>query len=495
MLVTVQFPIADARPFVTREQLRSPLPDWPDLKTTINPQFVHHFGRARERVGEPDEAWPDEAKFVLARRGLRFDRLETRHAGFPNRRFRPRCAFRRLFCDGAAVVRAEVGIANQHKAYPLYDLAIGEVLTIARQIAEVPTRVPGLTGEMRLRPILAQGRDLARLYAHASMNRAAAEQSLGLKLVEAADPLLVVELRQDEAHLKVEGPIAEGLTIVDQECINGAKALYGRLTTKTGIVAIWILQKGDATIGQLRSLRLCLTRLHAEREVLDLTLKQIHRRRLLNPPSEESANLLDDYFNSRLKIVNRETWGGMLQSEIVASFDATLAVVRPASQAELISRYEGCRQQVWKKIEAYQEKRRATRSVTTITVEKGGTVVEKKVNVIGTGNIVNVAEYMSNVTSTVNNHLAESNADAEVKGLIKQLNQELERVAPRTDPVSTKKMGKNLEALSREAASDEPERRWYEVSLEGIKEAAEAMGAIAKPILGIVAKLSALLLA
>lgn len=495
MLVTVQFPIADARPFLPRLDLRRPLPDWPEPATVLDPQFVHYFGKACERMREPDEAWPDEIKYCRAKRGLRFDRLETRHAGLPGRRFRPQCAFRRLFCDGQAVVRVEIGIAHGHPVYILKDLDVAEVLTIAREVAEIPTLVPSLGGEVKPRPILAQRKPLARLYAQASTNSTATERSRGSQLVEAADPMILVELKPDEANLSVKPSVAEGLIVVDRMYVNGAKALYCRLSTKGGIVSTWILQKGTATVGQLRSLRLCLTRLHAEREVLDLILKQIHRRRLLNPPTEEAANLLDSYFNKRIKIVNRDTWGGVKQSQIVAAFDATQAVIRPASQAQLVSRYEGSRRQVWQKIAAYQEQRRATRLVHVLNAEKGAIMVDKQVNVSGTGNIVNVAEYMSNVTNTVNNNLAESDADEQVKTLIKQLSEEIKRVASEADPSQTKKMGKNLEALSKEVASDEPERRWYEVSLEGIKEAAQAVGAIATPIIGIVGKLSALLLA
>ncbi|MDU0459277.1 MAG: hypothetical protein RW306_11170 [Geobacteraceae bacterium] len=495
MLMTFQFPIADARPFSSQPALRLPLPDWPEPITTINPQFVHYFGKACERIDEPDEAWPDEISYVVARRGLRFDRLETRHAGFPNRRFRPQCAFRRLFSDGQAVARVEIGIAHNRSIYPLKYLALEEVLTIAREIAEIPTTVTNLNGETSPRQILAQGKNLARLYAHASMNHSSTEQSLGLRLVESTDPLILIELKPEEANLAVGTIVADGLIEVDHSYINGAKALFCRLNTQVGIVSTWILQKGTATVGQLRSLRICLTRLHAEREVLDLILKQIHRRQLLNPASEESVDLLDQYFNERIKIVNRDTWGGVKQSEIVSAFDATQAVVRPALQAQLISRYESSHRQVWKKIEAYQEQRRATRLVKVIKVENGGIMVDNQVTVSGTGNIINVAEYMSNVTNKVNNYMADSGAIVDVKALIKQLNEEIGRIASEIDPSQVKKMGKNLEVLSKEVASDEPERRWYEVSIEGIKEAAQAVGSIAEPIVNIVGKLSALLLA
>jgi GTP-binding protein EngB required for normal cell division len=120
--------------------------------------------------------------------------------------------------------------------------------------------------------------------------------------------------------------------------------------------------------------------------------------------------------------------------------------------------------------------------------------VDKQVNVSGTGNIINVAEYMSNVTSTVNNNLAQSDADSEIQDLITELNRQIENVASNADPIHVKKMGKNLERLSEELASEEPEKRWYEVSLDGLKEAAEAVGEIANPVLKIIGKLSTLLL-
>jgi hypothetical protein len=494
LLLTFQFPIADARPFSSQPDLRLSLPDWPEPETDINPQFVHFFGKAGECIGEPDEAWPDGLKYIMARRGIRFNRLETRHAGFPNRRFRPRCTFRRLFSDGQAVVRAEIGIAHNHSIYPLEDLTLEEILTIVREIAEVPTMVPTLNEEARLRPILAQGKHLARLYALASISRINAKHALGVQLVESADPVILVVLRPNEANLDIKVPMSDGLIAIDSTCVNGARALYCRLKTQSGIVATWILQQGTASVEQLRSLRICLGRLHAEREVLDLILKQIHRRRLLNPPSEEAANLLDRYFNERIKIVNRDTWGGMKQSEIVTAFDATQAVVRPASQAQLISRYEGGRRQVWEKIANYQEQRRATRLVHVLKAEKGAIMVDKQVNVSGTGNIVNVAEFMSDMTNTVNNYLADSDANAEVKALIKELNEEIKRVAPKADPSQVKKMGKSLEALSKEVACEEPEREWYSLSLKGITEAAQTMGDIANPVLSIVGKLVSLLL-
>lgn len=314
MLITIQFPIADARCFVSTPTLRLPVPDWPAPNTAYDPQFVHHFGKAIERYREPDAAWPDELQYILAKRGLRFDRLETRHAGLPKRRFHPRCAFRRLFCDGEAVVRMEIGIGQQSTKHPISNLAIEEILAIVRQLAEIPTAVPNaLNSTGKLRQIVAQGKELAKLYALASMQSQLPPEhhTLGLQLVEAGMPIIIAELKPNEAdlgHLQAPG---DGLIVQDKSSVHGANTIFCHLKTQAGIVPVWILQKGNASDEQLRSLRICLSRLHTEREVLDLTIKQIQRRRLLPLLTEEDANMLDRFFNKKINITNRAAHGAV----------------------------------------------------------------------------------------------------------------------------------------------------------------------------------------
>ncbi len=224
-------------------------------------------------------------------------------------------------------------------------------------------------------------------------------------------------------------------------------------------------------------------------------MKQIHRRRLLNPPTEETVDMIDDYFNERTKIINRESWAGIKQSGMAAAFDATSSVIRPAIREQLVRRYEGGRLQVWKKIESFQQQRRSTRSVKVINIESGGSMIERQVNVSGTGSIVNVADYISDVKNTVNNNISSSSASDEVISLVDELTKEIERISNQIDPVQLKKMGKNVQALSSEVASEEPDRRWYEVSIQGIVDAAKAVGDIAEPVIKVAKKLSLLLLA
>lgn len=76
----------------------------------------------------------------------------------------------------------------------------------------------------------------------------------------------------------------------------------------------------------------------------------------MNPPTEDAANPLDEYFTEKLNVVNRDTWGDVKQSQILAALDSVLSIVRPTSHALLISRYERSRRQVWQKVRPFRSK-------------------------------------------------------------------------------------------------------------------------------------------
>jgi hypothetical protein len=340
--------------------------------------------------------------------------------------------------------------------------------------------------------LLRQGSALARLYALATVSQSSAIQVARAEtLVEAGSPLVLVELDMSEADFPL---IPDGFATVPRKKARGANLVFGRVKTRVGVVGVWILQRGTATREHHRSLRLCLMRLHAEQETLDLLLKRIQRNQLLNPPDPTIVDNLDDYFNERTHFINRREWGGVDQSAIREAFDAAEQVTPPLTRRNLVERYEGARKQVWKKIEEYQVRRAAVREVYVTNVNEGGTVVNKNitVNQSGTG-IVNVAEFMSGVTNTVTNNLEKSSSGEDVKALVKQLADQITAISAKVDPKQTQRMGNDLQTLTTEMAQQEPRRAWYELSLRGLKEAAEAVGEIAKPVIETVSKLMPLL--
>jgi ferredoxin len=122
--------------------------------------------------------------------------------------------------------------------------------------------------------------------------------------------------------------------------------------------------------------------------------------------------------------------------------------------------------------------------------------MEKRIDIIasGQGNIFNIAEYMSGITNTVNQNVSNSASSDEVKELTKKLAAQIAEISPKIDPSISQQMGSDAKVLSEEMTKPHPRKPWYEISLNGIKEAATLVGEVGKPILEIVDKLLPLLL-
>jgi hypothetical protein len=249
-------------------------------------------------------------------------------------------------------------------------------------------------------------------------------------------------------------------------------------------------------------LRLCLLRLHAEQETLDLAIKLVRREsipRANSPGGDNSTSVIDDldeYFNKSTRLLLRESWHGLSQPAILAAIDAAESVEKASIRLNRAHMYEGARLQVCRKLQDYKARRSAARLVSVINVGEGGVIVEKQVitNINGDGNIVAVADFMSNVTNEVKSNLAQSRADEPVTKLIEQLILQLNDISHKLDRNALESMTSDVKTLSQEVALQNPRRKWFEMSLDGLKEAAEAVGEVASPILATVKKLIPLLL-
>ncbi len=99
-----------------------------------------------------------------------------------------------------------------------------------------------------------------------------------------------------------------------------------------------------------------------------------------------------------------------------------------------------------------------------------------------------------NATIHITSGVMESSAPDEVKTLFKTLVDQIEVAKPNIESSKIKQLEKNLKTLGNEVAEEEPNREWYQLSLNGLTEAAKALGVIGKPIVQTVATLMKLLL-
>ncbi len=120
---------------------------------------------------------------------------------------------------------------------------------------------------------------------------------------------------------------------------------------------------------------------------------------------------------------------------------------------------------------------------------------EKVIEISGnTGNVsISAPIVIADTIENSFNALAKSDSlENEVKSLLEQLLKEineLNKVVPQVQVKVAEKMARDAETLVKETTSSEPRREWYELSIKGLKDAANSIGEVAAPILSIVNQL------
>ncbi|MCK4793793.1 MAG: leucine-rich repeat domain-containing protein [Desulfobacteraceae bacterium] len=132
-----------------------------------------------------------------------------------------------------------------------------------------------------------------------------------------------------------------------------------------------------------------------------------------------------------------------------------------------------------------------------LIVKKEETIKQEKVINIGNEANISAPIVIADTIESSFNTLTKSAVDDDIKTLLTQLLREVTEVSkkvPQDKAVEVETMVRDAEALSKEVASSKPRRQWYEVSLDGLKQAAINIGEIAKPVLAIVSRLRPVLL-
>lgn len=96
--------------------------------------------------------------------------------------------------------------------------------------------------------------------------------------------------------------------------------------------------------------------------------------------------------------------------------------------------------------------------------------------------------------ATLTNTVQQSQASDDVKQLLEQLLNEIKGLNGKIPDQAIQTLSEESETLITETTKEQPRKKYLDLSLEGIKEAALALGEIAAPILAIAEKLSPLLL-
>lgn len=108
------------------------------------------------------------------------------------------------------------------------------------------------------------------------------------------------------------------------------------------------------------------------------------------------------------------------------------------------------------------------------------------------------ASFQGNLNAASNiknsyNQINSSELSTPLKETLTNLIEAVQTMRKELSPEESQTVEKDLEKLIDEATSPQPERRWWSVSAEGLKKAAEKVGEIGKPVLNLVAQMLPLL--
>ncbi|NJM10503.1 MAG: hypothetical protein HC889_00025 [Synechococcaceae cyanobacterium SM1_2_3] len=524
MLTVIQFPIADFRTFLSEDQSgRLPTPSWPP-RTSIPPHFVHFFGRAIPRHFGVDRAWVDEQAFCCANRALSFPSLSNESNDW---KANFNCAFRRLLSDGIAVARVEVGLSLfsrtaqnrlwrvlsdtrqrtddkfKHKIMMsgsgLHYVLDLHPLDIVKHILTLPSIVQHTGLEKTNAPIsqsaqlVQQGNSLAKLYFHATTPR---KHSVDLSIrhdssryVAPGSPVVIMECM--DYWLK---KLPKNFISVPKTATGGVHIAFGKVDTTWGTVDTWIVGCNWAIPQAVRNLRLCLLRLHAEQQVLNLVLDRLRTGTIKYQTGEGTGDKIEDYLNNSTRIIDRKRWGGIQQSAILTAFDTVGATKKDIERADLEQRLCGMRLQVRRKIERFESRAVGHFHFGDNAIFMETQIVKKSIN-IGNGNTITAPVVIAETIQNSFTVLESGQINSEVKLLIQSLLAQITEVAKAAPNDKASELAEYGEALAKEVVRSKPRREWYDLSIKGLVEASQAIGEIGKPIIDTAAKLLPVLVA
>jgi hypothetical protein len=297
--------------------------------------------------------------------------------------------------------------------------------------------------------------------------------------------MLLVQFAEDEGF-----PVPDKATRLDESVLGGARAAFIRLAVRPwGTVPAWFIAPGTAGPDRTRSLRLCLLRLHAEQEALDLILDQLRRGSIRYDPDTDIGSKITAYLNEATRRINKQSWGGVPQSAILAAIDAAESVRYIDDRSGVLDRLDGAQRQIRLKIEEYERRRRAERRV--IVVQGGASYMERADNSV---TITNSQVSRTNISpgarmEQVLMDFSGADVDQERKQAVADLHAEAKKLLEQLpDDKAKAQVEQRVEIITKQAEEDDPIEDIVRMAGQGLVEVGKKVEGMAEPISRVVNK-------
>ena len=357
MLLSIQFPLADSRAFLGSQVLMHGRPNWPE-PAKPDWDFVRSFGCVRIRKGGGLGGWIGENAICEASRALRFPRLPRAIllSGSPARRLPIKIAFRQFYFDGLAVGKFEVGLAvDQLEENVLSRKDVGDVITT---FLRLEVSIPNGTSEPTLSPLVDAGKPLSEIYGYSAMKTKAAFERPPKWWIRRGTPILFFLVHDPSKYLELPFWLNERDINVHGTL---SKLSYCRVPWAGRYLPLWVhLNKErtdfrDEQVRAARALRLCLLRLHAERECFRLILDNIAAGDLRPATRSPESDTLQRYLNEatrRISGYNKEA-DTIAETEVAELARDSEEFVNPGQRDALVNALKviDIRHQIFRKVE------------------------------------------------------------------------------------------------------------------------------------------------
>lgn len=198
------------------------------------------------------------------------------------------------------------------------------------------------------------------------------------------------------------------------------------------------------------------------------------------------TRLLDRYDNINFKVVSVYSVGQNIFNIGIAVNSGIATTTLSSQYKQYFEQYSQLSEQEKQKtIGAKNEEpiNKLKRLLSTARDSPGSYIIEN-INFAGAQNVSvgNINQVAANTITNAFNTVAQSSAPQELKVELEKLNQAVTEMVKALPDEKQREVAQDLKTFTDEATSQSPRRKWYELSAEGLVEAAKAVGEVAIPV-------------
>lgn len=440
--------------------------------------------------------WAGEELFGDGSRALLFpDHLGHTLYGSDPARGTLTCLFRRFHSNGIAA-RLEVGLRFERE--PTATSEPVDLYALITQVLRMKVRVRTGGQSRQVIGLAAAGRYLAGHYLAATTDhRLKPRAELESWWFSAGTPALIVEYDATDYFADVIMPRHSRFV---QEVRDAGAALFHTWFDVGQRCSVWVIRRRWGDPDSARKLRMHLVRLHAERECLRCMIQNAQAMKFDLSQRTAQSDAVQRYLRDTLHLVQQSSYMGLDQGPMLRVAREALAIALEGETASL----KISRRQIEEGVRSYLNT--ARNSATVIHFQHTGDVYQTghvnhyqdnsmKTN-IRMGNVTVGGDFTQVTAENIQNSfnkVASSDAGENLRDSLSKLAHQVAQLAKELPPDKAEHVSKDLESLTSEALSKAPRRKWYELSAEGLQEAAKTVAGMAEPVTEAVKAVLALL--